>query len=86
MESLRDIINDINNKEIKNYYNNPMIYVYTSKNNIEKLKQNKEEKYNPVIEEELNILNDKNSQLEDTIFELESEIQEKEDIIDSLKY
>jgi hypothetical protein len=68
MESLRDIINDINNKEIKNYYNNPMIYVYTSKNNIEKLKQNKEEKYNPVIEEELNILNDKNSQLEDTIF------------------
>lgn len=41
METIRDIIKDINNKEIKDYYN-PTIYVYASKDNIEKMKQNQE--------------------------------------------
>ena len=45
MNLIRNVINDINNKEIKNYYNNPLIYVYTSKNNIEKMKQNKQMQY-----------------------------------------
>ena len=39
MESIRDTIKDINNKEILNYHS-PRIYVYASKDNIEKMQQN----------------------------------------------
>ena len=45
MEVIRDIIEDINNKEIKNYYN-VNVDVYASKENIEKIKKNKELMYN----------------------------------------
>ena len=40
MEEIRQIIKDINNKEIKNYSNHK-VYVYTSKDNIEKINRNK---------------------------------------------
>ena len=40
MEEIRQTIKDINNKEIKNYSNHK-VYVYTSKDNIEKIKRNK---------------------------------------------
>lgn len=39
MEFIRDIINDINNKEITDYFS-PVTYVYTSKENIAKILQN----------------------------------------------
>lgn len=39
MEKLRKTIQDINNKEIKDY-SNYKVYVYTSKENIEKIRQN----------------------------------------------
>lgn len=39
MEHIRKVIEDINNKEIKNYYN-PKVYVYTSQSNIENIVTN----------------------------------------------
>ena len=44
MQEIRDSIDDINNKKIRNYY--PVVYVYTSKENIEKLIRNEMEKTN----------------------------------------
>jgi len=41
MDAMRDIINDLNHKELKNYYQDPKISVYTSAENIQKMKQNK---------------------------------------------
>ena len=41
MEILRDVIKDINNKEIKGYSNDIKIKVYSSRANIEKLKENR---------------------------------------------
>ena len=68
MENIRDNIKDINNKEIKNYYNST-IYVYASKENIEKIKQNEEQQYNKKQEYEnmkieLNELQDIKRQLQ----------------------
>ncbi len=40
MEYIRDFIENINKKQIVNYYDNATICVYTSKDNIKKLKQN----------------------------------------------
>lgn len=40
MDSIRKIITDINNKEIKGYHTGVEVTIYASKDNIEKLKQN----------------------------------------------
>lgn len=45
MEMIRDTIKDINNKEIKSYSYRYFITVYSSKANIEKLKENKQIQY-----------------------------------------
>ena len=49
MESIRDTIKDINNKEILDYHS-PRIYVYASKDNIEKMQQNQ---YNKIEQNKL---------------------------------
>lgn len=85
MDSIRNIINDINNKEIKSYYNNPMITVYTSKDNIEKMKQNKQMQYEKNNSLKIERLYDENESLENQIFELENKLEEKESIIESQK-
>ncbi|MCI9063758.1 MAG: helix-turn-helix transcriptional regulator [Clostridia bacterium] len=51
MDIIRDSIKDINNKEIKNYYE-PEIYVYTSKDNINKIKQNELKRINSKYNED----------------------------------
>lgn len=84
MEVIRDNIKDINNKEIKDYYN-PTIYIYSSKDNIEKIKQNKQKKYNQSKEIELRKLYDNNEELEREIFELKNKIEEKDNRINSLE-
>jgi len=53
MELIRKTINDINNKEIKNYHD-LSIKIYTSKENIQKIKQNKLK----TIYQESNIINE----------------------------
>jgi len=79
----REIIKDINNKNIINYSNFEII-IYTSKENIELLKQNQIEYYNNQIEEDnyTNKLEEENieyqnkiSALEETIEYLQSEIE-----------
>jgi len=92
MSTLRDIIKDINNKEIKDYSSNIVIKIYTSKANIEKLKQNKELKYEKAIELEMDKIITENVTLENKIIELESEVENleyqlesKENIIQELQ-
>lgn len=82
-EKVRDFIDDINNMEIKDYYSNPYIYVYTSKDNIDKLKQNSEIKYNQ--EETINDLYSEIEILEYKIDDLEVEILDKDYIIEDLQ-
>ena len=55
MESIKSFINDINNKKLRNH-DRTKIYVVTSKENHEKLKQNKIE-YDKEIEENIKNLN-----------------------------
>lgn len=83
MELFRQIIDDINNKEIKNYYE-PTIYIYTSKSNIEKIKQNERTKYEKNQEKEIDDLYESIDELENKIYELETELEEKESTIESL--
>lgn len=40
VEFIRDVIKDINNKEIKDY-SIPMTHIYTSKENIQKISKNR---------------------------------------------
>ena len=82
-EIVRDFIDDINNKEIKDYYSNPYIYVYTSKTNIDKLKQNSDIKYNQ--EEKINDLYNDIEILEYKIDDLEAEILDKDYMIEDLQ-
>jgi len=84
MEQVREYINIINKKEIINYYNQEII-VYTSKENIDKLIENRKNYIQDInenaMQEEINrlydSLNEKNikiSELEDKIYELENYI------------
>ena len=82
-EIVRDFIDDINNKEIRDYYSSPYIYVYTSKDNINKLKQNSKMKYNQ--EETINDLYSEIGILEYKIEDLEDEIINKDSIIKNLQ-
>lgn len=83
MEAIRDTIKDINNKEIKDYYN-PTIYVYASKDNIEKMKKNQESKYEKIRESELNELYEKTEEWQNRVYELNEIIDEKDSIIEDL--
>ena len=83
MELIRNIIKDINNKEIKNY-NIPTVYVYASKDNIEKLKENRAKKYEKQRQNEMIILQEQMSDLQEQVREYEEEIQEKDEVIESL--
>ena len=84
MELIRDVIKDINNKEIKEYPN-PKMYVYASKENIEKIKENEIKKYNLRRQKELDEALQLNEELETKILDLEEQIQIKENTIESLE-
>jgi len=71
MEALREIIKNLNNKEIRSYYN-CKTYVYTSKENIEKLKYNKLVKEKERRKEQID-------EYEEQIDELESRVEDLED-------
>lgn len=79
MEQLRKTIEDINNKQIKGYAN-PKVYVYASKENIEKIKQNIQIKRQQMEEE-----NDRWIEVQDEIDRLESQIEEKDILIENQK-
>lgn len=83
MEAIRDNIKDINNKEIKDYYN-PTIYIYTSNDNIEKLKQNKKINYEKRRQEEVDELYERNEELQNKIYDLNEELYEKNIMIEEL--
>lgn len=83
MEQVRQVIKDINNKEIVDY-SNYKIFVYTSKENIEKIENNRinyiEEQEKIQIQEQYNyyenIIEEKNEEIEELqekIYELEYE-------------
>ncbi len=97
MEVIRDVIDDINRKEIRNY-DQPVIQVYASKENIEKIKQNiktRKENWQQELVDELNARIDEleveNIDLENQVYEKEilieaqdAELQEKQDEIERL--
>ena len=88
MNRLRQIISDINNKELIDY-SNYKIKIYASKNNIEKLKSNKVNyiKHQDEIERqnEINYYENLIQEQQDTIYELEEKIIEKDTLIEQLK-
>ena len=84
MELIRDKIKEINNREIiaEPY---PEVYIYSSKENIEKMQNNITKKYNNNMEKQLNKAHEENQKLQNEIIELEDEIADKENIIEELK-
>lgn len=85
MNMIRDIIKDINNKEIKSYNYDNFITVYTSKANIEKLKQNKKLQFERSRDSEIEKLNSENTRLENKILELENKLEEQESTLEDQK-
>ena len=85
MNMIRDIIKDINNKEIKSYNYDNFITVYTSKANIEKLKQNKKLQFESSRDSEIEKLNSENTRLENKILELENKLEEQESTLEDQK-
>ena len=83
MNLMRDIIKDINNKEIKNYHYNNIIKIYTSADNIEKLKQNKHLQYERTRDLEIERINTENQNLESQISELQNKLEELESTIEN---
>lgn len=92
-ELIRQNIDDINNKQIVNYYDTK-IYVHASKQNIEKIEKNSSEEARRYRDYELRISNleDEIDELENTIYdneekitELENTIYEKDSRIESLE-
>ena len=75
MNKIRNLIKDINNKEIKNYNYDTKIKVYSSKSNIEKMKQNRQLQYEKSKNTEIEILNTENEELENKIEEQEIVIE-----------
>lgn len=82
MEAIRENINNLNNKEIKDYDSSKMS-IYTSKENIEKLKRNQETKYNDQVE--LSNLYEKIREQEQEIIDLNEEMEGKDNIINQLE-
>ena len=83
MNKIRDLIKDINNKEIKDYNSNNKITVYSSKANIERMKQNRQLQYEKFKNTQIEILNTENEELKNRISELENKIEEKEITIEN---
>ena len=83
MNKIRDLIKDINNKEIKDYNYNNKITVYSSKANIERMKQNRQLQYEKFKNTQIEILNTENEELKNRISELENKIEEKEITIEN---
>lgn len=73
MQEIRNVIKDINNKTIRRYI--PTVYVYTSKDNIQKLVINRE-KDEEAQEREINDLKERIQEKEGEIDRLEQEIQD----------
>lgn len=84
MTLVRNIVKDINNKQIIDY-SNYQIYVYTSKENINKLKQNRINYYEEQDQNEINILYETIAEQENKIYELKEKLQEKESRINELE-
>jgi len=88
MDQLRQIINDINNKELIDY-SNYKIKVYTSKNNIDKLQSNIVNYINHQEEmerqNEINYYQNLIEEQKNKIYELEEKIIEKDNLIEQLK-
>lgn len=84
MEIVRDTIKEINNKEIiePSY---PEVYIYSSKENIEKMQNNTTAKYKANIEKALDQAHQENQELQNEIIELEDKLVEKDDEIEKLK-
>ena len=85
MNMIRDIIKDINNKEIISYNYDNLITVYTSKENIEKMKQNKQIQYERSRDSEIENLNNENTRLENKILELENKLEDQESTLEEQK-
>jgi hypothetical protein len=85
LKSLRESIKDINNKKIINY-SKYQIYIYTSKDNIEKLNTNKIN-YQKQLENDLyNQLYTENFEYQNRIAVLEEELNEKDEKIADLEF
>ena len=84
MEFIRDIIKEINNKQIiEDSY--PEVYVYSSKENINKMKNNRTEKYKKNTEKSLDHAYQENAELQTKIYELEDKITDKNNKIEELE-
>lgn len=84
MEFIRDIIKEINNKQIiEDSY--PEVYVYSSKENINKMKNNRTEKYKKNIEKSLDHAYQENAELQTKIYELKDKITDKNNKIEELE-
>ena len=84
MEMIRDTIKEINNKEIIEH-SYPEVYVYSSKENINKMKNNRTEKYKKNIEKSLDHAYQENAELQTKIYELEDKITDKNNKIEELE-
>lgn len=84
MELLRDCIDDINDKQIKDY-SKYTVTIYTSKENIDKLIENENTKISNSLKSQINTLNLKNEKKEDEILQLNETINEQEEMINDLK-
>lgn len=95
MDRLRTNLKDLNNKEIVDY-SKTKIYIYTTKENINKLKTNlknynEEQNQNRIDEQisyyenQISELLDKQEEQQDTIYNLEEQIEEKNNKIEELE-
>lgn len=95
MNRLRDSLEDLNNKEIVDY-SKSKIYIYTTKENIDKLKNNlknynEQERQNRIdkeierYEDEVSELLNKQEEQQETIYNLEQQIDEKNEKITELE-
>ena len=84
MEKLRDLINNINDKIIIDD-STPDIYIYTSKTNIEKIKQNEKKIQEEMQEKSINNLNKKLIEKENELITIKEKLTEKDEEINILK-
>lgn len=84
MEMINVLIEDLNKKQLRNY-GYLKIYVYASNENINKLINNENRKYQESLKTEVNELYDENDNLREKIIELETEIEDQKFLINDLK-
>lgn len=78
IEIMKQVIKDVNNKEIRDYYF-PRVTVYASKENINKLQDNREKKYNQSLEIEIQELRNENCELQLENRRLRNQVYEIDD-------